>query len=180
MITLKLHQPNIELPRFKTWIRVWLKRLAISDREKMILKIMFTVLIVNFAAFLIFLKVLISPTTFKAEAYVPPVAPQIIADINASILDPKVLDTVKRPSFSVAGNMVMLHGDNVTVFEYKDSAAALSEGNMFAEKNKRVLNSTDPWSDQIHLYLKDASLIFYMGHQKDILDSFSKSSKVLL
>jgi hypothetical protein len=103
---------------------------------------------------------------------------RFIQELNAIGLDPVPLGKITRTPFSVSGINIGLHGDNIQVFEYPNQDIALKEASLFVKQYDG--SARFQWNNSIHLYVKGALAIFYMGSRTEILDALSESSGLSL
>lgn len=79
---------------------------------------------------------------------------------------------IKKEGLSVTGRMVVVNGDNFNVFEYTNSSLAQKEAFEMSQKYDATSNSAE-WKENMHLYLKDNLLIFYMGKNDSIISALN-------
>lgn len=93
-------------------------------------------------------------------------------------LKPVLIQKIKRAPFSVKGALIGLNKDNIQIFEYLDHDTALSEGLVFAKKYTGSMAS-NKWKNEMHIYVRDNLVIFYMGKDKNILVALNKDMNSL-
>ena len=108
------------------------------------------------------------------------------SDVNAFInnlagdsLSVGAMKPVNRKSFAVSGQMVIMNGDNIQVFEYPDHTAAVNDASRLAAKYSSSWRSTS-WKKNIHLYVDGKFVVFYMGSRTDILGSLEQNAGLSL
>ena len=92
---------------------------------------------------------------------------------------PMSVAVVKRKPFTVEGRLITLDGDNIQVFEYLDYKSAANDASILADKYISSTRSST-WKKDMHIYLNDKLVVFYMGHKKGIMDSLEKNAGLSL
>jgi len=149
-----------------------------AKRDGLVMRVVFSLFIIGTViAILVFIRGFFFSNTLYVSAsmgYMNPGSPtgQFISELKGAGFEPLVLgQKIKRQPFSVNGQMVVLNGDNVQVFEYSNHDTALREATQLAQRYA----TNNIWKDKVHLYVKDTLIVFYLGTQKDILGALNKT-----
>ena len=102
------------------------------------------------------------------EGYVGPLTQGFVANLRSAGLSASIISSVHRSFFAEEGRLVALGGDNVQVFEYTDTALALSDVSNF-EKSANTRQGA--WKKNAHLYSSDKLLLLYTGQRQSIIES---------
>ncbi len=98
-----------------------------------------------------------------------------ISHLTGSNLSVGAMKPVSRKNFTVGGEMVVMNGDNIQVFEYGDHTGALGDATSLAAKYLSSWRSAS-WKKNIHLYVDGKFVVFYMGSHADILGSLEQNA----
>ncbi len=120
-----------------------------------------------------------SPLPIISEKEIGTATQSLISNFKNSGLESAFAGRITKPPLSIEGNIITLDKDNIQVFEYPDTFIASNEAGMFLEYYKKI-SSRSSLKSLIHLYQKDAMVIFYMGENKNILDSLGRIAGVAI
>ena len=145
----------------------------LSDKEQYALKVTFSAFLFEVIIFVLIL--FFSNFNSRASADVADIKPGVatekfISEMKSVGFKPTMSQIIKRNQFSVEGILIGLGQDSIQVFEYPDHDAALAEEKMLSQKYTGTSTSS-LWKNAKHLYVKDRIIVFYMGAEKNILDS---------
>lgn len=101
---------------------------------------------------------------------------QLLTDNN---FVPVVFKKITRHPFTGDGRMVILNRDNIQIFEYIDHHMAVKDALLFAEKYSTGSQKL-VWKKNMHVYVNDNLVIFYMGTEKTILESLEQNAVAFL
>ncbi len=161
----------LTLPLKQNTIPTFMPSLEFSSKEKKVLKGMLYLFLVDFIVFVFILRMIVMPTqAVSAEEILP--APTIMNELTEAGMEPKMAALVKRPSFSGSGSVLSVGADTMEVFEYEDSDLIQKEAVSFVRRNSAI--KTNPWRDLMHVYIKDKSVIYYMGNNQSVLDKLNE------
>ncbi len=76
---------------------------------------------------------------------------------------------VEQPFFSVTGQMVKVHGEDVQVFQFANPAAADAEAAPISPDGMGVGTSKIHWIGSPHFYKKEKLLVLYVGDNQKVL-----------
>ena len=93
---------------------------------------------------------------------------QLMAELKDAHFKPVLSQKIKRAPFSAQGALIGVSGDNIQVFEYPNHESAVHELQLLTQKYGGA-NATATFKQNIHLYIRDALIIFYMGSNESIL-----------
>ena len=77
-------------------------------------------------------------------------------------------DQIDQPFFSVPGQIIVVNGEDVQVFEYPDSAAAAAEAALISPDASSVGTSMMTWVATPHFYMKDRLIVLYVGEDEAV------------
>lgn len=144
-----------------------------SKKEKYALKVTLSAFLfeVIIFVFILFFSNFNSYNSVRVDDIKPSLATEKLIDELKSVgFKPSIGQKIKRNQFSVEGILIRLGQDNIQVFEYPDRESALSEGKILSQKYTST-STLGLWKNTKHVYIKDKMLVFYMGTEKNILDS---------
>lgn len=98
-----------------------------------------------------------------------------LGQLTHSSSTPMVVANVTRRQFSVPGIVVTYYGNNFQVFEYSDHDTALRDATVIAQRYASSSRSI-AWKKNMHVYVNDKLVIFYMGSQDSILNSLDQNA----
>ncbi len=159
-----------------------------SNKREWLMKFLIFGVVLEMATTLVFFKYIVfsdtssyalaantlAITTHPTDMTLGPVVEQFTKELKNIGFEPNLIMKMKRTSFSAEGVLVGIGDDNIQVFEYPDHDIALENGNTFV-KRFLVDNSLNKWKDVMHVYVKGNLVVFYMGRDKKILDTFNKN-----
>ncbi len=90
---------------------------------------------------------------------VGPATKGLIEKIKQNGLEAMAVKSITRRSFSVQGALITLGGDNISVFEYQDSATPLKEASNFQKRK------------DAHLYVSGNLIVYYYGQKSNVIAS---------
>lgn len=76
---------------------------------------------------------------------------------------------VEQPFFSITGNMIKVHGEDVQVFQFANAAAADAEAAPISRDGMGVGTSKIHWIGSPHFYKKEKLLVLYVGDNHKVL-----------
>ncbi len=76
---------------------------------------------------------------------------------------------VTQPFFSVTGNIIVVNGGDVQVFEYADAAAAETEAALVSPDGSSVGTSMIGWVAPPHFYKAGRLIVLYVGDSTDVI-----------
>lgn len=136
---------------------------------------------------LLFLKLFFSPivtpiaiaNTVDQNTVLGPATTLFVQQLKNDGYTPIVLGEISRSSFSVSGRIITLNNDNIQAFEYADHDSALHDASILADK---YTSSSRPiaWKKNMHLYVNDKLVTFYMGNNAYILNSLDQNAGLSL
>ena len=77
---------------------------------------------------------------------------------------------VSQPFFAVAGNIIVVNGGDVQVFEYADAAAAEAEAALVSPDGSSVGTSMIGWVASPHFYKAGRLIVLYVGDSEAVTD----------
>ncbi len=80
---------------------------------------------------------------------------------------------VDQPFFSVPGQVIVVNGEDVQVFEYPDSAAAAAETAQISPDASSVGTSMMTWVATPHFYAEDRLIVLYVGENEPVMRSLA-------
>jgi len=80
----------------------------------------------------------------------------------------EIAGPVDQPFFSVPGQVIVVNGEDVQVFEYPDSATAAAEAAQISPDASSVGTSMMSWVATPHFYTKDRLVLLYVGENEPI------------
>lgn len=80
----------------------------------------------------------------------------------------QISSPIEQPFFFVTGQIVVVNGEEVQVFEYPDSAAAAVEAALILPDASRVGTSMMTWVTTPHFYTEDRLIALYVGENDSI------------
>ena len=86
----------------------------------------------------------------------------------------EVGDPVEQPFFSVPGQVIVVNGEDVQVFEYPDSAAAAAEAAQISPDASSVGTTMVTWVAALHFYAMDRIIALYVGDNQAVVDALTK------
>ena len=129
---------------------------------------------------IVFLKIFLNPfhtsfvlaTTIPETTYAPAIR-SFVEQLQDENHDAVSVRHISRRQFTVKGELVTLHGDNIQIFEYPNHDSAMNDVLSLLHKYS---TSAQPrfWKDRLHLYVKDNLVIFYIGNTKYVLDTLDQ------
>ena len=153
----------------------------IGHTERILMRVLFWIVVVDIIlALTLFLKLFVFAPTFSLPtmfASIPvasaavsgPATGNFVESLNQYNLRPVIIGEIsRRPRITVPGQLVALGGDNIQVFEYPDHDSAMNEATALAQAYTESSRSP-AWKHNIHVFVKDSLLIFYMGNQSSIV-----------
>lgn len=75
-----------------------------------------------------------------------------------------------QPFFSVTGNIIVVNGGDVQVFEYADTAAAEAEAALVSPDGSSVGTSMVGWVASPHFYRAEKLIVLYVGDSETVTD----------
>jgi len=76
---------------------------------------------------------------------------------------------VEQPFFSITGKMVKIHGEDVQIFQYSDTATADAEAAPISRDGMGTGTSKIQWIGSPHFYKKESLLVLYVGDNQKVL-----------
>ena len=105
---------------------------------------------------------------------------KFVQELKTAGFSPVIVKKIRRfPRLAVEGRLVAFNGDNFQVFEYPDHESAMRDASPLAVRYTSSSRSA-AWKGNIHLYVDNTLLIFYMGNSNSIVDSLNKSADLSL
>lgn len=95
--------------------------------------------------------------------------------LHAQKIKVELLGLVNQPFFSVAGQRMLVDGEEIQVFEYQDGTMARLEAATIAPDGSMIGTTTINWIATPHFYQKGKLLVVYIGDNaatQAILSSF--------
>jgi hypothetical protein len=80
---------------------------------------------------------------------------------------------VDQPFFSVPGQIIVINGKEVQVFEYPDSTAAEAETAQISPDASSVGTSMISWVATLHFYSKDRLIVLYVGENESVTSALN-------
>jgi hypothetical protein len=77
---------------------------------------------------------------------------------------------VTQPFFSVTGNIIVVNGGDVQVFEYADAAAAEAEAALVSPDGSSVGTSMISWVATPHFYKAGRLIVLYVGDSTGVIN----------
>lgn len=160
-------------------VRRYISSLHLSKKECIILRIILYICLIEFLVVLFFIKIWFfsnDTLVYSSTAYASNVESNIklgkqfelfISELNNNGFNTVISQKITRKPLVANGVIVALQKDNIEVFEYPDRNNAMAESALLAKKYRKP--APNPWSQIIHIYVKDNLVIFYMGKREDIL-----------
>lgn len=78
---------------------------------------------------------------------------------------------VDQPFFSIPGRMIKVHGEDVQVFQYANTAAADAEAAPISRDGSGVGTRKIHWIGSPHFFKKGKLLVLYVGDNDKVLGS---------
>ena len=75
------------------------------------------------------------------------------------------------PFFSVAGKTLVVNGEDVVVFEYRDSESTASDAARVSPTGTPIGQSQISWIDTPHFFRRDRLIVLYVGHSPTVLQA---------
>ena len=82
----------------------------------------------------------------------------------------EIAGPVDQPFFSVPGQIIVVNGEDVQVFEYPDSAAAEAEASRISPDASSVGTSMMSWVATPHFYALDRVIVLYVGDDQAVVN----------
>ncbi len=98
---------------------------------------------------------------------------EFINQLESRGLDPVLIGSIKRSSFSATGTLLALTGDNVQIFEYKDKTLITSELDQ-AMRQYSATGASRRWRGYVYIYQKNNLIVYYMGGQLLIVKTLNE------
>jgi hypothetical protein len=70
---------------------------------------------------------------------------------------------ITEPFFNVPGHVILVNGQSVEVFEYRDEAAAQHAAQTVSRNGEQVGNAIVDWVAMPHFYQKGRLIVLYVG-----------------
>jgi len=102
---------------------------------------------------------------------------QLIQKFQNNDLNPTLAEPVTRPHLSGSGETIIVNGDSLQVFQYSATGTALEEASALVQRYADGTKST-LWKKEIHIYANDNMVVFYLGTNKNILNSLDQSTEL--
>jgi hypothetical protein len=80
----------------------------------------------------------------------------------------EIAGPVDQPFFSVSGQIIVVNGEDVQVFEYPESAAAEVEAAQISPDASSVGTRMISWAATPHIYTKDHLIVLYVGENDSV------------
>lgn len=154
-----------------------------SKRERLAMKILLVAILVDLILLpSLFLKVsfyprLVTPTAIAAPVeqsgpiILGPATLHLMEQLRTEGLDPMAIKEIIHTPLTVTGALVTLGGDNIQVFEYPDHTTAVTEASALTERYASR-DRSKAWKKNMHVYVEDTLVIFYMGNRESIVNMF--------
>jgi hypothetical protein len=94
--------------------------------------------------------------------------PELIEALQLAGQPVEIAGQVDQPFFSVPGQIIVVDGEDVQVFEYPDAAAAEIEAAQIAPDASSVATSMLSWAAAPHFYSKDRLIVLYVGENESV------------
>ena len=171
-------------------VRHYISSLHLSEKERIILRVIFYIFLVEVFASLLFIKMwffsndtLVYASTVYASSApsnteLPRPTGEFISNLENNNFSPVVIAKITRKPLTAQGYIVGLNKDNMEVFEYSNNNSAMAEAALLAKKYRKP--DPNPWAKVIHIYVKDNLVIFYMGNQEEILAALAPMGQLSL
>jgi hypothetical protein len=85
----------------------------------------------------------------------------------------EIAGPVDQPFFSVPGQIIVVNGQDVQVFEYPDGAAAQAEAAQISPDASSVGTSIVSWAATPHFYAQDRVIVLYVGDDHAVVDALN-------
>lgn len=76
---------------------------------------------------------------------------------------------VEQPFFSITGNMIKIHGEDVQLFQFANAATTDAEAAPISRDGMGVSTSKIHWIGSPHFYKKEKLLVLYVGDNHKVL-----------
>jgi len=76
---------------------------------------------------------------------------------------------VNQPFFSVIGQAIIVNGENIQVFEYKDEADADVEASLVSPDGSSIGTSIASWIAPPHFFRAGKIIVLYVGENREAL-----------
>ncbi len=96
---------------------------------------------------------------------------QLLDDLSAGGSVVEVGDTISQPFFTVQGQVIIVDGSDVQVFEYGSSEAAEEEAGLVAPDGNSVGTTMILWVATPHFYKSGTLIVLYVGDDAAVTDS---------
>lgn len=96
-------------------------------------------------------------------------SPSFINSLRASGAGAQPAGEVDQPFFSITGNMIKVHGEDVQVFQFVNAAAADAEAAPISHDGMGVGTSKIHWIGLPHFFKKEKLLVLYVGDNQKVL-----------
>jgi hypothetical protein len=83
-------------------------------------------------------------------------------------------DPIDQPFFSVPGQIIMVNGEDVQVFEYPDLTAAAANVAQISSDASSVGTSMISWVATPHFYALDRVIVLYVGDNQAVVDALNQ------
>jgi len=93
----------------------------------------------------------------------------LIKSLRALGSDATAVGDAEQPFFSVTGNMIKVHGEDVQVFQYANVAAAQAEAAPISRDGMSVGTRKIFWVGAPHFFKKEKLLVLYVGDNAKVL-----------
>jgi hypothetical protein len=100
--------------------------------------------------------------------------PEFMDALRAAGHSAEIGGLVDQPFFSVQGQVVLVNGAEVQVFEYPDAAAAAAEAAQIAPDGSSVGTSMMSWVATPHFYALDRFIVLYVGDDQAAVDALNQ------
>lgn len=104
-----------------------------------------------------------------------PKTTQFMQVLKNDNFEPVVFKKITRYPFTGDGRLIVMSGDNFQIFEYADRELAMKDASLFASKyttySKKLV-----WKKDMHVYVNDTLVIFYLGKEPSILYSLDQNA----
>ena len=84
-------------------------------------------------------------------------------------------DQIEQPFFSTPGQILIVNGEDVQVFEYPDSASAENEAATISPSGSPIGTTMVTWVAPPHFYLQDQFIVLYVGDNNDITSALQQN-----
>ncbi len=92
----------------------------------------------------------------------------LIDNLRAAEATVEPAGDISQPFFSVTGNIIVVNGDDVQVFEYEDAATAEAEATLVSSDSSSVGTSMISWVAPPHFYKTEKLIVLYVGESESV------------